>query len=115
MAEGEGLPDKRELLEKAARTVKLLEAGHRGKKELLDLFGEVGTSAEARAAAWESATTAWENPGYNHWQALADAAGRLEGTLIWAKRDPDNKPENLLHKQIPEYIGAVEDAVNEKG
>jgi hypothetical protein len=108
VAEGEGLPDKARLLAKAKDAVKLLEDGRLGSQELFDLLGEVAAESELRAKAWTSRS-------YNHWQTLADTAGRLKGTLEWANETEVNKPEHLLHAQIPEYIGAVKDAASNKG
>jgi hypothetical protein len=108
VAEGERLPDKVRLLAKAKSAEKLLEEGHLGRGELITLLGEVAVGSEARSKAWTSRS-------YNHWQALADTAGRLKGTLEWANKTEDNKPENLLHAQIPEYIGAVDDVASNSG
>lgn len=102
MPEREELPDTDKLLKKAERAVKLLEDGHHGRQELIDLLGEVAADSELMVEAWESA-------GYDSWQALANNAGALQGTLGWAKKPRTPKPENLLRAQIADYIRAVED------
>jgi hypothetical protein len=108
VAEGVELPDKAQLLAKAKRAKTLLDEGLLGSEELNELLGEVAAGSELRAKAWTSTS-------YNHWQALTDTAGRLKGTLEWANRTEDNKPEHLLHAQIPEYSGAVDDATSNDG
>jgi hypothetical protein len=108
VAQGGGLPDKARLLAKAKSAKKLLDGGRLGSQELIDLLGEVAAGSELRAKAWTSRS-------YNHWQPLADAAATLKGTLEWANKTDINKPENLLHAQIPEYSGAVDDAASNDG
>jgi hypothetical protein len=48
-------------------------------------------------------------------QELFDLLGEVAAGSEWANETKDNKPENLLHAQIPEYIGAVKDAASNAG